>query len=289
MKVAEVSFEDRFYLLHALPITDAEGKIISGMAMYQDITANKQAEVALRSRAEELAQMTDVLEQTTTNLEKRNSELDQFADIVSNDLKAPLRAVANLCQWIEEDIDPHLTIDTRHQLDLMRNRVQRMEALINGLLQYSRIGRLQTELEIVDVAELLIQIIDSLGLPSNTVFIMPGMPKLRTERLFLQQVFTNLINNAIKHNENNDLQVVISAKEQPNFYEFAVTDNGKGIAPELHDQVFVIFQTLGNSDNLENTGIGLAIVKKIVEDRGGTIFLESQLERGATFRFTWLK
>jgi PAS domain S-box-containing protein len=289
VKVAEVSFEDRFYLLHALPITDAEGKIISGMAMYQDITANKQAEVALRSRAEELAQMTDVLEQTTTNLEKRNSELDQFAYIVSHDLKAPLRAVANLCQWIEEDIDPHLTIDTRHQLDLMRNRVQRMEALINGLLQYSRIGRLQTELEIVDVAELLIQIIDYLGLPSNTVIIMPGMPKLRTERLLLEQVFTNLINNAIKHNKGNDTQVMISVKEQPKFYEFAVTDNGKGIAPELHDKIFVIFQTLENSGNLENTGIGLAIVKKIVEDRGGTITLKSQLERGATFRFTWLK
>lgn len=289
VKVAEVTFGTRFYLLYALPITDVEGKIISGMAMYQDITANKQAEVALRSRAKELAQMTTVLEQTTTILEKRNSELDQFAYIVSHDLKAPLRAVANLCQWIEEDIDPHLTTDTRHQLDLMRNRVQRMEALINGLLQYSRIGRIQAELEIVDVAELLIQVIDSLGLPSNTITIMPPMPKLRTERLFLQQVFTNLINNAIKHNKDNEVQVVISAKEQPNFYEFAVTDNGKGIAAALHDQVFVVFQTLEKSDNLENTGIGLAIVKKIVEDRGGTIFLESQLGKGATFRFTWLK
>ncbi|MGB5962681.1 MAG: PAS domain S-box protein [Coleofasciculaceae cyanobacterium] len=288
VNVTEITFGNRFYLLYALPITNSEGKITSGMAMYQDITANKQAEVALKIRAEELAQMTNVLEQTTTILEKRNSELDQFAYIVSHDLKAPLRAVANLCQWIEEDIDPHLTTDTRHQLELMRNRVQRMEALISGLLQYSRIGRIQTELETVDVGELLIEIIDSIGVTYNAVTIMPGMPKLRTERLLLQQVFTNLISNAIKHNKSDDPQVVISAKEQQKSYEFAVTDNGKGIAPELHDKVFIIFQ-IGNQNQAENTGIGLAIVKKIVEDRGGTISLESQLGKGATFRFTWLK
>lgn len=289
MKVVEVPFGDRFYLLYVLPITNAEGKILAGMSMSQDITEQKQAEVALRNRAEELAQMTTILAQTTAILEKRNSELDQFAYIVSHDLKAPLRAVANLCQWIEDDIEPHLNKETRHQMHLMRNRVQRMEALINGLLQYSRIGRKQTELEIVDVAELLIQIIDSLGLPSNTITIMPGMPKLPTECLLLEQVFTNLINNAIKHNKGDNPQVIVSAKEQPNLYEFTITDNGQGIAPEFHDKIFMIFQTLGNSDNLENTGIGLAIVKKIVEDRGGTISLESQLGQGATFRFTWLK
>jgi len=288
-KVIEVPFGDRFYQLYALPITNSEGKILSGMAMAQDITENKQAEVALRNRAEELALMTTVLAQTTAVLEKRNSELDQFAYIVSHDLKAPLRAIANLCQWIEDDIEQHLTKDTRHQMHLMRNRVQRMQALINGLLEYSRIGRRQTELEVVNIAELLTEIIDSLGIAPNTVTIMPGMPKLRTERLLLEQVFANLINNAIKHNKGDEPQVVISAKEQPQFYEFAVTDNGQGIAPELHEKVFIIFQTLRNHDQVENTGIGLAIVKKIVEDRGGTISLESQLGKGATFRFTWLK
>lgn len=287
--VTEVPFSERLYLLRVLPIINAEGKILAGMAMTQDITENKQAEMTLRSRAEELAQMTTVLAQTTSILEKRNSELDQFAYIVSHDLKAPLRAVANLCQWIEDDIEQHLTKDTRYQMYLMRNRVQRMEALINGVLQYSRLGRLQTESEIVDIEELLTQIIDSLFSPPPTVTILPGMPKLRTERLPLEQVFTNLINNAIKHNQGNDLQVVISAKEQLNSYEFAVSDNGQGIAPEFHDKIFVIFQTVGKPDKVESTGVGLAIVKKIVEDRGGTISLESKLGQGATFRFTWLK
>lgn len=289
VRVTEVPFGDRFYRLHSLPITNAEGKIMAGMAMSQDITENKQAEVALSSRAEELTLMTTVLAQTSASLEKRNSELDQFAYIVSHDLKAPLRAVANLCQWIEDDIDPHLTEDTRRQLHLMRNRVQRMEALIDGVLQYSRIGRIHAGLKIVDLAELITQIIDSLSLPHNTVTIMPGLPKLRTEHLLLEQVFTNLISNAIKHNKSDKPQVIISAKEQADLYEFTVKDNGQGIAPEYHEKIFIIFQTLGNSHNGENTGIGLAIVKKIVEDRGGTISLESQLGQGTTFRFTWLK
>lgn len=287
--VREIPFGDRLYLTHVLPITNAKGEIWAGMAMTQDITESKKSEDALRSRAEELAQLTTVLAQTTAVLEKRNSELDQFAYIVSHDLKAPLRAISNLCQWIEDDNKQNLPTEAQYQLDLMRNRVQRMEALINGLLQYSRLGRLKTELELINVEEILTQIIDSLAPPPNIVKISPGMPTLLTERLPLEQVFANLISNAIKHNKSNDPQVIISATEQADFYEFAVKDNGLGIAPEFHNKVFIIFQTVGTLDTGENTGIGLAIVKKIVEDRGGTIDLESQPGQGATFRFTWSK
>jgi light-regulated signal transduction histidine kinase (bacteriophytochrome) len=234
--------------------------------------------------------MTTVLAQTTANLEKRNSELDQFAYIVSHDLKAPLRAIANLSQWIEEDLEDQLTEDTRHQMDLMRSRVHRMEALINGLLQYSRVGRMRAEIEIVNVEELLTEAIDSLAPPPEvTVKVMPGMPTLMTERLPLEQVFANLISNGIKHNQRPNGQVVISVQDQQDFYEFAVADNGPGIAPEFHDKVFLIFQTLEARDKVENTGVGLAIVKKIIEDKGGTISLISELGQGATFRFTWPK
>lgn len=287
--VQEIPFRNRLYLTHVLPITNAEGKILAGMAMSQDITESKRSAEALRVRAEELALLTTVLEQTTAVLEKRNSELDQFAYIVSHDLKAPLRAIANLCQWIGDDIEQYLTQDTRYQLNLMRNRVQRMEDLINGLLQYSRVGRLKTELELINVEEVLREIIDSLALPPNTVKILPGMPTLLTERIPLEQVFANLITNAIKHNRRDDPQVSISVKEQAELFEFAVTDNGPGIASEFHEKVFVIFQTMGTIDTGENTGIGLAIVKKIVEDRGGTISIASQPGQGATFRFTWSK
>ncbi len=256
----------------------------------RDITERKQSQEALRSRAEELARMTRVLAQTTVNLEKRNAELDQFAYIVSHDLKAPLRAIANLSQWIEEDLEDKLTEDTRHQMDLMRSRVYRMEALINGVLEYSRVGRLRTELEVVDVEALLAEVIDSLAPPPGfTVKVMPGMPTLITERLLLEQVFANLISNGIKHNHRPNGKIVISGEDKTDFYEFAVADDGPGIAPEFHEKVFVIFQTLEPRDKVENTGVGLAIVKKIIEDKGGTIYLESKLEQGTIFRFTWLK
>ncbi len=288
--VTEIPFADRFYHIHVLPVTNENGEVFAGMAMTQDITESKKAEEFLRSRAAELARMTAVLAQTTSVLEKRNAELDQFAYIVSHDLKAPLRAIANLSQWIEEDLEDRLTEDTRHQMNLMRGRVHRMEALINGLLKYSRVGRLRTELELVEVESLLKEVIDSLAPPPKfTVKVMPGMPTLMTERWPLEQVFANLISNGIKHNHRPDGQVVISVTEQTDFYEFCVVDNGPGIAPEFHEKIFVIFQTLEARDKVENTGVGLAIVKKIIEDKGGTISLESQLDQGAAFRFTWPK
>ncbi|MCA1992169.1 MAG: PAS domain S-box protein [Coleofasciculus sp. S288] len=288
--VTEIPFADHLYRIYVLPVSNERGEVFAGMAMTQDITESKQAEGALRSRAEELARMTAVLAQTTASLEKRNTELDQFAYIVSHDLKAPLRAIANLSQWIEEDLEAQLTETTRYQMDLMRSRVHRMEALINGLLQYSRVGRLQTELEWVDVGELLAQVIDSLAPPPEfTITVMPNMPTLITERLPLGQVFANLISNAIKHNPRSDGQVTISVNEQTDFYEFFVTDNGPGIEPVFHEKVFLMFQTLQPRDKVENTGVGLAIVKKIIEDKGETISLDSQLGQGATFRFTWSK
>jgi signal transduction histidine kinase len=201
-----------------------------------------------------------------------------------------LRAIANLSEWIEEDLAEVLTEDTRHQMNLLRGRVHRMEALINGLLQYSRVGRIKTEPEIVDVNTLLTEIISSLEYPDEFRIEIEGeMPTLRTERLPLQQVFTNLISNGIKHRDRSDGRVKLSVREQGYFYEFSVTDDGQGIDPKYHEKVFVIFQTLEARDKTENTGIGLSIVKKAVETQGGTITLESQVGQGTTFRFTWPK
>ncbi|NEO29436.1 MAG: PAS domain S-box protein [Symploca sp. SIO3C6] len=288
--VTEVPFGTQFYRLHALPMKNETGEVFAGMVMTQDITQSKKHEAALKARAEELAKITARLAQTTAILKKKNSELDQFAYIVSHDLKAPLRAIANLSQWIEEDLEDKLTADTRHQMDLMRGRVHRMEALINGILQYSRVGRLQNQLSQVDIKVLLADVIDSLAPPPEfAVKVMPGMPKLVTERLPLEQVFTNLISNGIKHNHRQSGQIVISVTDKTEFYEFSVADDGPGIAPEFHEKIFVIFQTLEARDKIENTGVGLAIVKKIIEDKGGTISLESQPGQGATFRFTWPK
>ncbi|MGF1672319.1 MAG: PAS domain S-box protein, partial [Rivularia sp. (in: cyanobacteria)] len=280
----------RWLEMYAQLENNSDGEQIGVYGTLNDVTERKQTEAVLQSRADELAQINLILLQTTRELEKRNKELDQFAYVTSHDLKAPLRAIANLSEWIEEDLQEVITADTQKQMNLLRGRVHRMEALINGLLKYSRIGRIKTEPEIVNVSQLLAEIIDSIAPPQEfTIEIVGQMPTLLTERIPLQQVFSNLISNAVKHHHRPDGKVSIEVKEQDIFYEFAVSDDGAGIAEQYHNKIFVIFQTLEARDKRENTGIGLAIVKRIVNEFGGTITLESQVGKGTTFRFTWLK
>ncbi|MDY6802350.1 MAG: PAS domain S-box protein [Cyanobacteriota bacterium] len=267
-----------------------QGVTIGVCGTINDTTERKQTEELLQARAVELTRVNHLLLRTTGQLKKRNQELDSFAYVTSHDLKAPLRAIANLSEWIEEDLDEALTEDTRYQMNLLRSRVHRMEGLINGLLQYSRIGRIKTEPERVDVNILLEDIIRYLEYPDEfTIEIEGEIPTLVTERVPLDQVFSNLISNSIKHHDRPDGRVKISGRDSGSFYEFTITDDGPGIEPKYHEKIFVIFQTLEARDKTENTGIGLSIVKKVVESRGGTISLESQLGRGTSFRFTWPK
>ncbi|WP_377480177.1 MAG: PAS domain S-box protein [Microcoleus anatoxicus] len=260
------------------------------MGAVENIMARKQAEEFSRLQREELRWMADTLAKFSNNLRKQNEELEQFAYVVSHDLKAPLRAIANLSSWIEEDLSDSMTDDTLHQMNLLRGRVHRMEGLIEGLLQYSRVGRMQVASETVKVDKLLAEIIDSLAPPPEFVVeVQPGMPTFVAERLLLQQVFSNLISNAIKHHRSPTGHITISVEDIGDFYKFAVADDGQGIAAQYHEKVFVIFQTLEARDRVENTGIGLSLVKKIVENQGGIISLESAEGEGATFRFTWPK
>jgi signal transduction histidine kinase len=228
--------------------------------------------------------------QTEAALEKRNQELDNFVHIVSHDLKAPLRAVSNLAQWIEDDLEGKVLADTQPQLTLLRNRVDRMAATIDGLLDYARIGRTAESIEPVCVAELLAETIESLApSPTFSISIDPNLPTLDTKRLLLFQVFANLIGNAIVHHDRSDGSIQISCQACGDFYEFGVADDGPGIAPENHSKIFTIFQMVNPQNRSDSTGIGLAIVKKIIETEGGTIRLESELGRGTAFYFTWPK
>jgi PAS domain S-box-containing protein len=255
-----------------------------------DIDDRKQAEATLAERARELARVNGLLAQSATLLEERNQELDRFVHIVSHDLKAPLRAIANLSHWIEEDITESLSEDTQQQMDLLRNRVYRMEAMINGLLDYARAGRTDGMIETVAVEELLAEVIDSIAPPPTfQIVIAPGMPTFQTKRLLLSQVFSNLISNGIKHHPRPDGSIRISSQDLGDFYEFIVADDGPGIAPEYHDKIFTIFQTVNPQKNADSSGVGLSIVKKIVETEEGTIRLESQVGEGTTFYFTWPK
>ena len=274
----------------AISVSDVQLDDRRLLAIIRDMTEVQASQEKLQSRADELTRLTTIFAQTNITLEDRNRELEQFAYVASHDLKAPLRAIANLSEWIEEDLQGQLAPENQRQMLLLRGRVHRMEALINGLLEYSRVGRTKAPLEQVSVQVLLEEIIDSLAPPATfTIAIAPHLPTFTTKVMLLRQVFANLISNAIKHRDRPDGRITISAQEQGAFYEFAVADDGPGIDANYHDKVFIIFQTLEARDTKESTGIGLAIVKRIVEAEGGSIWIDSKEGSGATFHFTWRK
>ncbi|WP_437966593.1 PAS domain S-box protein [Sorangium sp. So ce260] len=259
----------------ASPILDG-GVPVGTVIELRDITEQKRAEAER--------------ERLIAALERSNKELDQFAYVASHDLKAPLRGIANLAQWIEEDLGGTIGGDAREHMTLLRGRVRRMEALIDGILDYSRAGRVRHAVEPVDVGQILADVVELIAPPPEaSVEVAPGLPVLRTERVPLQQVFMNLIGNALKHARRADARVRIGHHDAGLHHEFFVEDNGPGIAPEFHERVWGLFQTLEARDKVEGTGIGLSVVKKIVESRGGRIWIDSVRGQGATFRFTWQK
>jgi PAS domain S-box-containing protein len=266
-------------------IKDEQGGPVGMRGVTMDVTARRRAARVLRRRAKQLARM-------TRQLKRSNEELDQFAYITSHDLKAPLRGIVNLSTWIEEDLGSAMTTEAKEQMNLLRGRVHRMEALISGLLEYSRVGRVKGRPQDVDVAKLLAETIDLLAPTDGArVEVVGPLPTIVADRLRLGQVFMNLIGNALKHGRAGGVvpHVRVSAADAGRFVAFSVADNGPGIAPEYHDRIFVIFQTLAARDKVEGAGVGLSLVKKIVEANGGSIRVDSEEGAGATFIFTWPK
>jgi PAS domain S-box-containing protein len=261
------------------------------LSAVQDITHRKQLEIINHQQTTELQQLNSSLLLTQQKLKERNEELDNFVRIASHDLKAPLRAIANLANWIEEDMTDRLNQDDRQQFELLRQRVHRMNALIDGLLRYSRLGREELPLERVDVSRLIAETIDSLAPPPNfAIEIVSSQPTLNTKRILLSQVLANLLSNAIKHHDRADGRIEIATEDLGDRYQFSIADDGPGIPQgQARERIFEIFQTLKPSSSTENTGIGLALVKKIIEGEGGRIWLTTDRSQGACFCFTWLK
>ncbi|MDQ3050453.1 MAG: ATP-binding protein [Bacteroidota bacterium] len=225
------------------------------------------------------------LNKNIQELIKRNEELDKFAYVVSHDLKAPIRGIHNVLKWIEEDLGPELSQQMKKYLKIIPQRTKRMEDLINGLLNYARL-REKTEPEHIDVNILVNEIVEE-NVPENINVVTNNLPVFTTERLKLEQVFTNLIGNSVKYIEQEQGTIDISCVKFHHHYQFSVKDNGIGIDPEYHAKVFEMFQTLREKGEMESTGIGLAIVKKIIDEQQGTIKINSTLGKGAEFIFTW--
>jgi signal transduction histidine kinase len=220
-------------------------------------------------------------------IEHSNQELEKFAYVVSHDLKAPLRAIGTLSEWIMDDHGEKLPEQGREHLQMLIGRVNRMYGLIEGILEYSRIGRIHEGLEKVDTQDLVRKVVDLLdGGQQLKVNIANPLPVITASPTQMSQVFLNLIENAIKHNDKKECEIMIGCKKVEDFYEFSISDNGPGIEEMYFDKIFQIFQTLKPRDEFESTGVGLTIVRKIIHLHGGQIWVRSEMGKGTTFYFS---
>ncbi len=225
-----------------------------------------------------------------TALERSNAELDSFAYIASHDLKAPLRVIDNASRWLEEDLEEFLNDDTRESMGLLRSRIVRMERLLDDLLEHSRIGRVELAEEMVSGDELMENVIGLLDASQGfRIKVAPEFATIKLPRMPIQNVLLNLVSNAIKHHDRSSGLIEVSVQDLGHHYEISVSDDGPGIPPEFHEKVFGLFQTLKPRDEVEGSGMGLAMVKKNIEVAGGEIRLLSDGNRRCCFRFTWPK
>lgn len=229
------------------------------------------------------------LRRTADNLKRSNEELETFALTTTRDLKGPLHAVGQLAQLIVEESGTHLPDSSRKDLALMMQRVERMKKMLDCQLEYSRIGLAQHRVEPINTSNLVREIVEMLSLPAGFTVSVANLPTMKTRKAPLEQVFRQLIGNAVKHHNRSEGKVEVFANTTDSFVEFVVRDDGPGIAPEYHELVFKMFQALNPRDQLEGLGMGLAFVKKIVETQGGRVWVESSLGKGAAFHFTWTR
>ena len=278
------SFEDarrmpdgelRHYAISYQPDRGAGGEVRGFMAIGLDITELRRVEQSLQERTRELS--------------RSNRDLEQFAYAASHDLKAPLRAIEALVAWLREDLAGHEGREVQETLAQLAQRSGRLHQLLDDLLAYARAGHGTSEASEVDSRQLVADI----GLllappPGMRVVADASLPLLRTWRAPLEQVLRNLVGNAIKHHPGSEGLVRVRAERCDGELVFAVEDDGAGIPADFADRVFQMFQTAGRRAGVEGSGMGLAIVKRIVEGQGGRVWFGAGHDgRGTVFRFSW--
>lgn len=294
--MTEIPFEYEFRVVHANQETrwlatrgalrTENTKPVEMLGITFDITTQKEQEQAIRNFNAELEQR---VQQRTIELERSNTELDQFVYVASHDLRAPLRAIQQLSEWLVEDLGDKLPTSAQKHVDRITNRVQRMERMLDDLLIYSRTYKHDAmTVESVHIGALARKIFDTVAPPDGAKLTVPdSLPTIQTVRTPLELVLRNLISNAIKHHHRDEIQIEITAELQGHMVEIRVSDDGPGIAQEYHERVFGLFQTLQPRDQVEGSGMGLAIIRKAVTEQGGAIRVQSAEGEGTTFIFTW--
>lgn len=262
------------------PVEDSHGDMIGISAIARDITERKKAEL-------EMEQLNRNLESTVGQLQRTNRELQEFAHIAAHDLKTPLRAIAALTNWLLTDYSDNFDDQGREQVELLVVKAKQMASLIDDILQYCRLGRENLEKKHVDLNAVVSDVIEVTTPPEHIEVIVENeLPTILYEKTHIIQIFQNLISNAVKYMDKPDGYVRVGCAEQDDAWLFSVADNGPGIDQMHFERIFQMFQTLAPREGIDSTGIGLAIVKKLVEVNGGKVWIESKVGGGSTFFFT---
>lgn len=250
----------------------------------QQLTAaNEELQFEIGQRVQAEGQLGVLLE----DLERKNAELQDFAYVVSHDLKAPLRGISSLATWLIKDYGEQLDEKGIKYLNQLKDRTRRMHTFIEGILQYSRLGSVQINRQLLDSQLVVDQVIETLNPPPEIIIeITEPLPMVYYNKLFLLQVFQNLIGNAIQHMGTPTGTIHVSCRRRERSWEFSVSDTGIGIEERHHERIFRIFQSLNANGESDSSGIGLTLVKKIVERNGGDIQVNSAPGEGTTFSFS---
>ena len=263
----------------------------TNQALMMEIIERKRVELELcqyKEHLEEIVQTRTIqLESANAQLRSANQELNDFAYVVSHDLKAPLRGITSLSEWLLADYGEEFDEEGKKMVNLMISRVQRLHQLIDDILKYSRVGRAKVEKKDVNLNEVVSELIEVLNIPENIKVEIPNqLPTIKCDKTRIEQLFQNLISNAIKFIDKPEGLIKISCVDEGKYYKFSVADNGIGIESQHFEKTFQLFQKLTSLQDSDSTGVGLALVKKIVELHDGKVWVESEIGVGSNFVFT---